>query len=133
MPNTRNLLFETIEKRVNAYTSHPYLRACQVSQSVSRFHFEVTYAILTAANVNDETLEEVLKAILLLEQGLSVHDTVDKNAGMLRQLTVLTGDFSSSQYYSVLARMGNFRLLYRLSMAITRINSAKMKLDQMKD
>ncbi len=133
MANTSNLLFEAIEEQVHAYVGHPFLRACQVPQTVSRFHFEVANAILTAGNVDESTAKSVLEALLLLEQGLSVHDEVDKRTGRLRQLTVLAGDYNSSQYYYILTRVGDFELINRLSGAIIRINEAKMKLSQFGD
>jgi heptaprenyl diphosphate synthase len=133
MPNTRNLLFETIEERVRAYIGHPHLRACQVPQTVSRFHFDVANAVMVAADVKEATAEGVLEAVLLLEQGLSMHDDVDARTGALKQLTVLAGDYNSSQYYYILARLGDFELMHHLSEAIVRINEAKMKLRQFED
>jgi heptaprenyl diphosphate synthase len=133
MPNARNLLFENIEERVRAYTQHPYLHACQVPQTVSRFHFDVANAILVAAGVDESTTESVLEAVLLLEQGLSMHDHVNVRSGILRQLTVLAGDYNSSQYYYILSRIGDLKLMGTLSDAVVRINEAKMELREFGD
>lgn len=128
MSNTAtNLLFQEVNRRVQQHMSHPYLDACEIRQSVSRFHFDVAYAILEGARVPKDDVLHVLEAVLLLQQGLSIHDDVDQSSTLHRQLFVLAGDYNSSQYYHILAKLGQFDLLSKLCDAVVKMNEAKMK------
>lgn len=120
--------FDEIEVSVKRYMSHPYLHACHIPQSVSRFHFDVAHVILQAAHVPIDQMKLVLESVLLLEQGLAIHDGVDNLVGKQRQLTVLSGDYNSSHYYFVLSKLNDVKLLHALSEAVVRINQAKMAL-----
>lgn len=125
---TNNLLFQEVNRRVQQHMSHPYLDACEIRQSVSRFHFDVAYAILEGARVPMDEILRVLEAVLLLHQGLSIHDEVDQSSTLHRQLFVLAGDYNSSQYYYILAQLGNFTLLSTLCDAVVKLNEAKMSI-----
>jgi hypothetical protein len=118
--------FEEVDSRVRAYMHHPFMASANVQQSVSRFHFDVAYAILSKADVPPERAQSIIESILLLQEGLSIHDDVDQGVNLRRQLYVLSGDYSSSRYYWVLARIGEHVLLQKLSQAVIRINEAKM-------
>lgn len=120
--------FDDVEQRVKDHIRHPYLVKNQVRRSVSRFHFEMLAALLRLADARQEEAEKVLDAALLLQHGLSIHDEVDTHLGLKRQLVVLAGDYSSSHYYAVLSKIGNFPLMSALCKAVVRINEAKMTL-----
>lgn len=125
---TNQFLFDDVEQRVQAYIQHPYLVSNKVRQSVSRFHFDVLSAILQNARVDLGEAHKVMDAALLLQHGLSVHDEVETPASLVRQLIVLAGDYSSSHYYRVLARLGNTSLMAKLCEAVVKINEAKTSL-----
>lgn len=125
---TNPFRFDDVEQRVKLHIQHPYLVLNKVRRSVSRFHFGVLVALLQAAKVEWGEAEKVVDAALLLQHGLSIHDDVDTHVALQRQLIVLAGDYSSSHYYAVLARLGNFRLMSKLCEAVVRINEAKMAL-----
>lgn len=118
--------FEEIEQRVKAYIHHPFLERSQIRPVTSRFHFDVAAAILQATETSPARAIPVLEALLLLQQGLSIHDYVDGVAELTRQLHVLSGDFCSSRYYWILARIDDSRLLDALCEAVVQINEAKM-------
>jgi|GEM_PF-6170854 len=124
---TDTLVFEDINRRVQQYLQNPFLEKCEIAPQASRFHFDVGSAVLSAAGVSGRVAENVLAAVLLLQEGLSIHDRIDQQSGRRRQLYVLTGDFSSSRYYSILARLAEGPLLYRLCDGVVRINEAKMQ------
>ncbi|WAH35099.1 heptaprenyl diphosphate synthase component 1 [Alicyclobacillus dauci] len=126
MTDCKESLFRRVERRAMEHMHHDYLASRRISQSVSRFHFDVGYAILTAADVTESEIEEVLAAVLLLEQGLSIHDHVDEWEGEKQSLIVLAGDYDSSKYYFLLAGLNQSRLMYVLCDAVARINEAKM-------
>jgi heptaprenyl diphosphate synthase len=130
MAEANNIRFEDVDKRVQQYIDHPLLRAHQVRPTASRFHFDVLSAILQSASVPRPQAESILEAVLLLQLGLSIHDQVERRRERARQLVVLTGDYSSGQYYWILARVGDRRLLSELCEAVVRINEAKMTLWQ---
>lgn len=122
------VLYEDINYKFQKFLYDPFLERCGILPQASRFHFEVGAAILTAAGVPKEEAEEILTALLLLQEGLSIHDDIEEQVGRQRQLYVLTGDFGSSQYFYVLAHLGDGSLLYQLCDAVVRINEAKMTL-----
>lgn len=126
MTDCRENLFRRVERLAIQHMHQDYLAARQISQSVSRFHFDVGYAILTAAEVNEAELEQVLMAVLLLDQGLSIHNQIDICPIEQRELIVLAGDYDSSKYYFLLARLNNSRLMHTLCDAVAEINEAKM-------
>jgi heptaprenyl diphosphate synthase len=119
---------EEVHLRLQQHTHHELLRRTRVGPQVSRFHFEVAKTILYAAKVPQEEATQVLEAVLLLQQGLALHDRVDDETGLRRQLHVLAGDYCSSQYYRLLSRVQNEALLVELCSAVMRINEAKMEL-----
>ncbi|WP_198849597.1 heptaprenyl diphosphate synthase component 1 [Alicyclobacillus sp. SO9] len=123
-----SVLYEDVNQRVQRYLFNPYLEARDVKPEASKFHFEVGAAILKVSGVKQDRAQEILEAVLLLQEGLSIHDEIDNQAERIRQLFVLTGDFSSSQYYYVLSHLGDTELLYDLCDAVVRINEAKMTL-----
>ena len=70
----------------------------------------------------------------LIQMGLDLHETVtnqkethEKNIRK-RQLSILTGDYYSSQYYSLLSRNNLTEEVRKLADAVSNINIAKMKL-----
>jgi heptaprenyl diphosphate synthase len=120
------ITFEAVDSRVREYLHHPFMASANVRQSFSRFHFDVACAILSKAKVAPERAQSIIESILLLQEGLSIHDDVDQGVNLRRQLYVLSGDYSSSRYYWVLARIGEHGLLQKLSQAVIKINEAKM-------
>jgi heptaprenyl diphosphate synthase len=128
MASKEHLHFDDMVKRTKSYVTHPFLTANGVEPSISRFHFDVSQALLTAAEVSKHEAEQVMTAVLLLHQGLSIHDTVDDIYGKRKQLTVLAGDFSSGHYYHILAHIPNTQLLSALCEAVVQVNEAKMTL-----
>lgn len=123
-----SVTFEEISQGVQRYLDHPFLRANEMIASVSKFHFDVLHAILRISSVPPDESRQVLMAVLMLHEGLSIHDKVDEETGLRRQLTVLSGDYNSSLYYWLFARLDNQKLLTRLSDAVVAINEAKMTL-----
>ncbi|WP_051344079.1 heptaprenyl diphosphate synthase component 1 [Alicyclobacillus herbarius] len=123
-----NMRFQDLDERVRGYIDHPLLRQHRIQPTVSRFHFDVLSAMLHEADLPPGQTQSILEAVLLLQLGLSIHDDVDEHDGQIRQLIVLTGDYSSGRYYWLLARVGDLRLLEALCHAVVRINEAKMAL-----
>jgi heptaprenyl diphosphate synthase len=118
--------FENVAERVKEYIDHSFLDKAQVHPITSRFHFDVASAILQSSGVPPTESQRILEALLLLEQGLSIHDDVDGHPDEKRQLHVLAGDYCSSQYYWILARLNDAALLDALCSAVIDINEAKM-------
>lgn len=115
-------------QRVQRYMHHPFLACSGIEQRVSRFHFDLTHWLLSEAGVPAEEHDTVVDAVLLLQQGLSIHDHVDTAQGLSRQLMVLAGDYDSSHYYWLLASHGLAEVIQALSAAVAEINEAKMDL-----
>ncbi|SIS96107.1 Heptaprenyl diphosphate synthase (HEPPP synthase) subunit 1 [Alicyclobacillus vulcanalis] len=128
MTDAREAMFQRVTRYAKTHMNHDYLAKRKVRQAVSPFHFELGYAILRSAEVPDVEAEQVLTAMLLLEQGLSIHDEIDEWAAAEQGLVVLAGDYDSSKYYLLLAQLGNRALMRELCEAVVRINEAKMDL-----
>lgn len=128
MTDGKEIMFRRVERRAKEHMHHEYLALRKVRQTVSRFHFDAGYAILTAADVDEHKQEQVLTALLLLEQALSIHDKIDDTSNELRGLIVLAGDRDSSKYYDILAELGDSGVMFSLCEAVARINEAKMTL-----
>lgn len=130
MSEAQRLHFDDVHATLQQYMHHPFLAANQIQQAVSRFHFGVSRAILEAAHVPLAEAQVIVEALLLLAQGLSIHEDVNRVTDRRRQLTVLAGDYDSSRYYWLLARAGRLDLISVLSTAVCRINEAKITLLQ---
>lgn len=128
MTDGKETMFRRVERLATQHMQHAYLARRHVKQAVSRFHFDVGYAILTAAGLPEEDIEKVLTAVLLVEQGLSIHDEVDSRPSDQQGLVVLAGDHNSSKYYYILAELGDSALMFALCDAVARVNEAKMTL-----
>jgi heptaprenyl diphosphate synthase len=120
--------FDDLDQRIKQHTYHNQLHRTNVGPHTSRFHFEVAKTILQTAQVSTRVGIDVLEALLLLQQGLSLHDRVEDELGLRRQLHVLAGDYCSGQYYRVLAGVANEELLMELCQAVMKVNEAKMTL-----
>ncbi|WDL97136.1 heptaprenyl diphosphate synthase component 1 [Alicyclobacillus sp. ALC3] len=130
MSEAQRLHFDDVNASLQQYMHHPFLAANQIQQAASRFHFGVSRAILEAAGVPLAEAKAVVEALLLLAQGLSIHEDVNLVSERRRQLTVLAGDYDSSRYYWLLARVGRLDVVSRLSSAVCKINEAKVTLLQ---
>lgn len=128
LTDAREAMFQRVTRCAKAHMDHDYLAKRKVRQAVSPFHFDLGYAILRAAAVPDSEVERVLTAVLLLEQGLSIHDEIDEWGAAEQGLVVLAGDYDSSKYYLILAELGDRQLMHELCEAVVRINEAKMDL-----
>ncbi|WP_067933618.1 heptaprenyl diphosphate synthase component 1 [Alicyclobacillus kakegawensis] len=128
LAEVNDIRFQELDQRVRRYIDHPLLRKHRIEPAASRFHFDVLSAILRGANLPSVRTRPILEAVLLLQLGLSIHDEVDAHTGQVRQLMVLTGDYSSGRYYWILARLGDLRLLAGLCEAVVKVNEAKMAL-----
>ncbi|WP_230087913.1 heptaprenyl diphosphate synthase component 1 [Alicyclobacillus mali (ex Roth et al. 2021)] len=128
MTDAREAMFQRVTRCAKAHMDHDYLAKRKVRQAVSPFHFDLGYAILQSAAVPESEAERVLTAVLLLEQGLSIHDEIDEWGAEQQGLVVLAGDYDSSKYYLILAELGDRQLMHELCEAVVRINEAKMDL-----
>lgn len=57
-----------------------------------------------------------------------MHEHVDNQPELYRQLHVLAGDYCSGQYYWVISRVGDDALIEALCDSVVRINESKMRL-----
>ncbi|QSO45733.1 heptaprenyl diphosphate synthase component 1 [Alicyclobacillus mengziensis] len=133
MTDVNFIRFEDIDNKVRAYTHHAFLHAANVRPYASRFHFDMAKGVLEAAGLSRRASIAILEAVLLLHRGLAIHEEVDNTTELQRQLRVLAGDYCSSQYYWIIARVGNERLVQALSDAVVHINEAKMTLHRHRD
>lgn len=126
MTDVNLIRYEDVDNKVRAYTHHTFLHAAEVRPYASRFHFDLARTVLHQAGLSRNASVAILEAVLLLHRGLAIHEDVDDPIELKRQLRVLAGDYCSSQYYWIVARVGDERLVQALSDSVVRINEAKM-------
>jgi heptaprenyl diphosphate synthase len=119
-------IFHQIERAVdhptlNRFIQVPYIDQDRVIMLYSMFN-ETGYI---------EHIDDYITSISLVQIALDTHDKIRLNQAntdrerKLRQLTVLAGDYYSSQYYQLLAKYGDFRMIRYLSEAIQKVNEYK--------
>jgi heptaprenyl diphosphate synthase len=92
----------------------------------------VAYSLLSELQLDEAVEAEYFSAILMIQSALDRHENIldeeIKSHKKRRQLVVLSGDYFSSLYYSLLANCENIHLISALSKAVKSINECKAQL-----
>ena len=111
-----------VKNRIIEKTEHPYL-----DQFISKpmIDEDKIMFLLTMFNENGKyrNISDYVTAIMIMQMALVMHDTVGIDAvlhteGRTRQLTVLAGDYYSSQYYCLLSEKKAFSMIRSISRGI---------------
>jgi heptaprenyl diphosphate synthase len=119
-------IFDQIEKAID----HPTLRSFIQVPYIDQDRVMLLYSMFNE-NGSIPHIEDYITSISLVQLALDTHDKIRLEEAKtdqerkLRQLTVLAGDYYSSQYYQLLAKYGDFRMIRYLSEAIQKINEYK--------
>jgi heptaprenyl diphosphate synthase len=92
----------------------------------------VAYSLLSELGLDETAEAEYFSAILLIQSALDRHERIlDEDVAShkkRRQLIVLSGDYFSSLYYSLLSNCEDIQLISSLSKAVQNINENKARL-----
>ncbi len=119
-----------LTKQIEEAVDHPTLYRFIKKPNVDRDHLLVLLNIFEEDESIDEPNDYIL-SISLVHLALNTHDQIRLEQAetdqekKLRQLTVLAGDYYSSQYYQLLAKQSDFKMIKHVSDAIQKINEYK--------
>ncbi len=125
---------DEILAEINKITSNMFIEEYVTLPEISVVRLKLLYISLYDTSVSKEVRKIYSVAAGLIQMGLDLHESVTNykepsERGMRnRQLSILAGDFYSSQYYSLLAENNLTDDIKIFASAIRDINIAKMKL-----
>lgn len=131
--------WESIVEVVTKHAENPFLKRCLGRPSVPSFFVQVLYLMLKSHALPISRIRPLCTAVALLQMGLDIHETVSldklrtEEEMRTRQLTVLAGDYYSSQFYRLMSERGELEIIACLAQATCRINEAKMRLYALRD
>lgn len=117
-------------RKIEEAIDHPTLNRCIQKPFIDNDYILILYAMFEE-NGSYSEVDDYITSISLVHLALETHDLIRLDASTtdkerkLRQLTVLAGDFYSSQYYQLLAKHADFSMIKFLSDAIQKINEYK--------
>lgn len=123
-----------IVERIGRMVSQPYVMQYVDLPSIAENRLAMLYFFLSKNGVEAERAKVFCVATGLVQMGIDTHELVKLRyentlvAERNRQLSVLAGDFFSSQYYQLLAQAGEVEVIRILASAIATIHEAKMEL-----
>lgn len=129
---TLELEIKHIKNHIMNKTKHPYLDQYITKPTVD--DDKITFLLsLFQENGNYTNISHYVTAIMIMQMALDMHDKVDidampQNKNRPRQLTVLAGDYYSSQYYCMLSEKEAFAMIRALSDGIRLLNEEKVDL-----
>lgn len=118
-----------IKMKIYDKTRHPYLDRFVQKPEVDEEKIMVLLSMFKHSNRHGN-LSDYVAAIMIMQMAMDMHDTVgvrpsETSTHRPRQLTVLAGDYYSSQYYAMLADIGDFALIRRIAEAVRQLNEHK--------
>jgi heptaprenyl diphosphate synthase len=123
-------IIEDIYQRI----SNPYVEQYVDVPAMAENRLALLYLYLLEQGMEKERARTLCMTTGLVQLGLDTHERVKVayeqtlTAERNRQLTVLAGDYYSSNYYYLLAQAGEIEAIQVLAGAIQRVNEAKMQL-----
>jgi len=122
-----------IKRQINERTQHPFLDRFIEKPDIDEDKIRIL-ALMFEENGEYGDALQCITAVMLMQMALDMHDFVD-NADFSqplrqRQLSVLAGDYYSSQYYCLLSEAGAFSMIRSLARGIRLLNEEKVRLVQ---
>ncbi|WP_019122457.1 heptaprenyl diphosphate synthase component 1 [Brevibacillus massiliensis] len=123
-----------IAERIHHMISQPFVRQYVDMPAMAENRLALLYFCLLENGLEKERAKRLTISAGLMQVGLDTHELVKLTYESTildertRQLTVLAGDYCSSQYYYLLAEAGEIEPIRIFSHAIQQINEAKMQL-----
>lgn len=130
--NYFNEEIKQIKERFNNRVKHPYIMKFLEAPVLDEDRLFLLYTMLEEKKVEKDSLGDYVITTLLVQAALDTHETVSTEGVSSdetkkeRQLTVLAGDYYSSLYYFLLAKVNDITMIRLLANSIQEINESKM-------
>ncbi len=130
--NYVNEEIKQIKERFYLRIKHPYITKYLAEPYLDEDRLYLLYSMFDAIKLTKNNLNEYIITTLLVQAALDTHETISTSllssdkVKKERQLTVLAGDYYSSLYYFLLAKINDITMIRLLANAIQEINEAKM-------
>ncbi|WP_161568132.1 heptaprenyl diphosphate synthase component 1 [Anaerobacillus alkaliphilus] len=130
--NYINEEIKQIKERFYQRTNHPYITKFLEDPSLDEDRLFLLYSMLEEKKLAKKSLNDYIITTLLVQAALDTHETVSTSVlssekiKKERQLTVLAGDYYSSLYYFLLAKINDISMIRLLANSIQEINESKM-------
>lgn len=111
---------------------HPYITKFLDEPVLDEDRLFLLYSMLDEKKLAKDNLNEYIITTLLVQAALDTHETVtvsrlsSEKVKKERQLTVLAGDYYSSLYYYLLAKINDITMIRVLANSIQEVNESKM-------
>lgn len=111
---------------------HPYITKFLEAPLLDEDRLFLLYSMLEEKKLAKRSLNEYVLTTLLVQAALDTHEAVtttllsSEKVKKERQLTVLAGDYYSSLYYFLLAKLNDISMIRILANSIQEINESKM-------
>ncbi len=130
--NYINEEIKQIKERFYQRTKHPYITKFLEAPPLDEDRLFLLYTMLEEKKLAKKSLNDYIITTLLVQAALDTHETVSTSVlssekiKKERQLTVLAGDYYSSLYYFLLAKINDISMIRLLANSIQEINESKM-------
>lgn len=121
---------EMILTYVKKAAYHPFAAEYVSSPQVDFLQLHFSYVFLEAYGVPDP--QDICIPLCLIQAGLELHDQIQleddlrENEVKKKQLSVLVGDYYSSQYFRYLAERNKVEWIKKWAVVVQKINALKM-------
>lgn len=132
--STQQSQLDAVVERLQDICNHPFLNQHIAFPPIPKTKLRVLHLYLNHMGWSSERIEVYCTAVTLAQMGLEVHEGIDNRDDLAeadrkrRQLSILAGDYLSSQYYRILSLHGEIQLIDLLAQSIAHINHWKMHL-----
>lgn len=122
---------ESILAAVKERVYHPYVERYVRYPEVNLFQLHFIFLFLKQAGLREELLHQYCVSQVLIQLGLDSHDRIDdrqltdNRSIKAQQLTILSGDLFSSQYYCYLAERNQVELIKKWACVVKKLNEYK--------
>ena len=130
--NYINEEIKQIKERFHDRVKHPYITKFLEAPILDEDRLFLLYSMLEEKKLPKTNLNEYIITTLLVQAALDTHETVSisnvssDKVKKERQLSVLAGDYYSSLYYFLLAKINDISMIRLLANSIQEINESKM-------
>lgn len=121
-----------IKEKFYQRIKHPYIKKFLEDPELDDDRLYILFTMLEERKVSKENISDYIITTLLVQAALDTHETVStshlssEEGKKQRQLTVLAGDYYSSLYYFLLAKISDISMIRILANSIQEVNESKM-------
>lgn len=130
--NYINEEIKQIKERFYQRIKHPYITKFLNEPILDEDRLFLLYTMLEEKKLSKKSRNDYIITTLLVQAALDTHETVSSSTlssdkvKKQRQLTVLAGDYYSSLYYYLLAKVNDITMIRLLASSIQEVNESKM-------